>query len=176
MITWDKATLVDAIQRCIAQELPGRIAARVSADTPGLLAGLSFPDPVLEIGRSDDLAADAVTPAVFVDLVDEAYPSVDASSLQNVSTGLTVQLLVSERDIGANNAHQFLIGCSIYSDALAWVLSAKLPTFDCDVSGAYECSIRRSSLSPEFQPDGQPLFLRIVVVEALISRRVDIGV
>lgn len=174
MITWDKVTLLDAVQRCLLAHVKDRVDARVAADADGLLAGLTFPAPVAFGGRHDDLAHDLVTPALFVDLLDDAYEDVNASQLQVVDTSLTVSLLVAEGDVNANTAEQFLRACAVYSDALVYVLSRHLPVYECEKTGVYECYARRSPLSPEFQPEGESRFLRVAVVEAVASRRVQI--
>lgn len=174
MITWDKVTLLDAVERCLLAYVPDRIAARVTADSAGLLDGLTFPDPVTFAGRHDDFAHDVQTPALFIDLLDDAFDDVNASELQTAQTTLSVSLLIAESDVNADTARDFLRAAAVYSDAIGWVLSSKLPVFECQQTGVHECYLRRSPMSPEFQPEGEPRFLRVVVVEASVSRRVQI--
>lgn len=178
-ITWNQATILRELQRCVAEYLPIYIQRRVEADSllpydDQMLQHLLFPSVQLFTGRHDDFAHDKVTPSLFVDLIGQQWDNVDASVLQDVHTLVTVSILISERDVNANNANDFLVAASVYTDGVAWVIRSQFPVYNCDTTGVVESLPIRTPLSPPLQMDGDPTWLRAIQVEATITHRTSI--
>lgn len=178
-ITWNQATILRELKRCLLEWLPIYIGRRVSADAllafdDQLLQDLSFPEVRLYSGRYDDFANDLVTPVLYVDLLGQQWFDVDASQLQDVRTQVSATILVSERDLNANTAEEFLIGGSVYIDGIAWVIRSQFPLYNCDVTGVIESIPTRVPLSPPIQMEGDSMWLRPLTVEATITHRTSI--
>lgn len=178
-ITWNQATILRELKRCVLEYLPVYIQRRVDADAAlpfddRILQHLSFPEVQLFTGRHDDFAHDKVTPALFVDLLGQQWRNVDASQLQDVDTLVTVSVLLSERDVNADTANDFLVGASVYVDGVAWVIRSQFPVYRCEETGVIEAIPTRIPLSPPLQMEGDPTWLRALQVEATITHRTTI--
>lgn len=178
-ITWNQATVLTELQDCLQQYVPIYIGKRVAADAAlpfgkQLLQRLTFPDPQIFAGRQEDLAHDMVTPALFIDLLGTRWHNVDASQLQDVDTSVMVSILVSENDLNAESARDFLIGASVYADAVSWTIRSQFPDYACDTAGVTESIPTRTPLSPAIQMEGSPIWLRVITVECMVTHRTTI--
>lgn len=176
-VTWNQATIVHELKKCILEYLPEYIQMRTDADAllpsdDQLLSTGLFPEVQLYSGRYDDFAHDKVTPVLFIDLIGQQWFDVDSSQLQDVDTLVSIGILISERDVNANTADEFLTFSSVYSDGVAWVIRSKFPQYHCEKTGVTEAIPTRIPFSPPVQLDGDAVWLRALQVEANIKHRI----
>ena len=173
---WTLEVALDAAVDCIERHLPGYLSARLAEDAlrarPLLNGHLPMPK-VVTTGMIDDLAADWVTPAIFLNANSTSYQNYNASSLLDSQPRITATVLLAEGDVNTSEQRIYSNALSMYSDGVRFILSTIFPQDGgCDV-GVNAATPDSVQYSPVVRPDGYSVWLRWSEVSVVWTQRVN---
>lgn len=172
---WTLESALDAAVDCLNRHLPGYIQSRLDADAerdrPLINGKLPVPK-VVTTGMLDDLAADWVTPSIFLNATSTSYQNFNASSLLDSQPRVTATILMAEGDIDTSEQRVYSNALSMYSDGVRYILSTVFPEDGgCEV-GVQAATPDSVQYSPLVRPDGYPVWLRWSEVSIVWTQRV----
>ena len=173
---WTLEVALDAAVDCIERHLPGYLSARLAEDAlrarPLLNGHLPMPK-VVTTGMIDDLAADWVTPAIFLNATSTSYQNYNASSLLDSQPRITATVLLAEGDVNTSEQRIYSNALSMYSDGVRFILSTIFPQDGgCEV-GVNAATPDSVQYSPVVRPDGYSVWLRWSEVSVVWTQRVN---